>query len=84
MCDMYSTQGRMRRSVWLVSSSTSPFFVLFHLPLVPLTSAAYLNLHCQTQCQAGDQGVQKPILHLISWAVFFYPQLNPTYVGLHR
>lgn len=75
--DVYCAQRRIRRTVWLDCSSINPFFVWFHLPLVPLTAAAYLNLQCQTQCQVGVLGLQMLILHLISWAVSFTPNLIP-------
>lgn len=44
----------------------------------PLTPAVHLNPHCLALLRAAVLSLLTAILHLISWAVFYCLQLNPT------
>lgn len=46
--------------------------------VVPLTPAVHLNPHCLALLRAAVLSLLMAILRLISWAVFYCLQLNPT------
>ena len=55
-----------------------PLLSLVSFCVVALTPAVSLNPHCLTLLRAAVLSLLMAILHLISWAVFYCLQLNPT------